>query len=261
MPRNELATELRLESVLRRSLAIWRSHWLSCTVLGIGVFGFLWASGIQLYLASATLVIERSQGTPPGPIGLWALAPLAMAVTLLSYVVAAFLLSGACSEAFGRALRGGSTTARTALGEGTRRLLPMLPPALLGGLLVTLSLACFVLPGLLVLARAFLTGPARVLERRAPLDSLVRSAVLTRGYRTRILVLLLFLLVPLVVTIGLVTVVAELAGTGRLGSMVLLAAAHGTFLGFAACVPSVVHDDLRRAREGIGVEELESVFG
>lgn len=102
----------------------------------------------------------------------------------------------------------------------------------------------------------WVTIPAVVVEGLRPVAALKRSAVLTRGVKGQIFVI--NLVVGVIVGVGGVVAyfVAGSAAGSIIGQLVVIVVMGA----LTATVTAVGYHDLRRAKEGIGVEELLKVF-
>ena len=100
-----------------------------------------------------------------------------------------------------------------------------------------------------------------VVELFGPWSALARSARLTKGERGRIFVVWLVCLLVWWIFTALVTAVLDAFGNESGMSGVLVRLFFTAVLGsFPAVVPAVIYHELRESREGIGLDQLASVF-
>jgi hypothetical protein len=196
------------------------------------------------------------------------------------------LVSGTVVFGVFQQLRGRHATAMESFAKGLRALPSILGVGLLfllalgGGLMVFGALvfataavlgpfAFFVLLFLLVPligipCGLFVAVPAAVVERSGSLGAIRRSWDLTRGSRLKIFLIVVILLLLASFAVGFtVGIVGGIIAGGS--SVALIAAIVGALSqvltsSLVAVAAAVVYHDLRLAKEGIGIEELASVF-
>lgn len=179
----------------------------------------------------------------------------AAAFWLLAYMfVQAVILYGTFQDMRGKPARPGE-----AIIKGFTRLLPIIGIAICTMLAVTAGFVLLIIPGIIFALMFYVSVPACVVERLGPIQSMKRSAALTKGHRWKVLGILL--VVGLLSAIGAAVVAAVLGVVG--GATVALI---GRFLwqaimgAFGAVVAAVIYHDLRAAREGIDVDRMAAVF-
>ena len=132
-----------------------------------------------------------------------------------------------------------------------------------------LGLVVLIVPGLVVLCRYFVAGPVCVIERTGPLQALKRSAELTKGFRWKLLILGLLLLVLQIaprLAINFEEISAAFQGPGAAPGQVnylkyaatIIADALSTSFTFVAS--AVTYFQLLRMKEGADVRQLATVF-
>ncbi len=179
----------------------------------------------------------------------------AAAFWILAYMVAqAVVLYGTFQDMRGRPAHFGE-----AIGRGFARFFPILGLAICTTLAVMGGLLLLLVPGIMFALMFYVSLPALVVERLGPIQSMKRSAALTKGHRWKVLGIVL--LVALLSAIGAGVVSAVLGVVG--GPTVAIV---GRFLwqaimgAFGAVVVAVIYHDLRAAREGIDVDRMAAVF-
>lgn len=180
-----------------------------------------------------------------------------------------FMATAAVIYAVFERLRGERPKLRDSLRVALVRILPVagaailqvLPVAVTAGAAMYLFAIHFV-AGLLALffvayvyCMLWMMIPVVVVERAGPFRAFRRSVVLTDGYKLRIFVILL---VVWVLRIGAAYVIAKLSHGDA--AIILWLVATLVVGALEATVNAVAYHDLRRAREGVGVEELLRVF-
>jgi hypothetical protein len=115
----------------------------------------------------------------------------------------------------------------------------------------------------------FVATPACVIERLGPIRSMTRSRALTKGYRWKLLGLMLSIVLVLLLASVVVGVIAflviffggtlptGLATSLSLGLNILMSGVWGAYFGI---VVFVAYHDLRVAKEGIGTDQIAAVF-
>jgi hypothetical protein len=180
----------------------------------------------------------------------WAFAGLSI---VLIFVEAAAMSAGAADHFAGRRVSIGGMLSRV-----RRRAVPLAVSSFLSSLAFLLGSILLVVPGVIAVLVYSLTVPVAVNEELSGWRVLGRSAALTKGYRARILGLLVIVYVAAFAP-------GFLAGTLAGGVPYLTTAINvvvGAVMGPLYLVaPAVAYHQLRVAAEGVGTAELERVFG
>ncbi len=171
-----------------------------------------------------------------------------------------FILQAAIAYAVYRSLSGESTTAGEAFSKGMKRFLPVLGASILIGIMAGIGYMLLVVPGLIITCIFIVSVPACAVEHTGAIDSLRRSAILTKGNRWTIFVLLLALYAIIaIISLVLVTVLMSLTESGIL--LILLINAIVLFpTAFQSVMTAVIYYTLREVKEGVSVESLANVF-
>lgn len=256
MERNSQETDFRAGNVLAKSFSVWFRNLVPFTLLSALVYAPL----IAYTAVVASGVVTRES------IELWE------AITGLGSAVLGLLVTGAVIYGVLEQLRGAPAGLGASLAVGARRLLPCLGAGLLTVMLITAPVVVGVLlddggsGALLMLPLAifsiwlacvlYVVVPVTVIERQGVFAALGRSAELTRGARGSIFGV--SLLIGLLGYSGdFVTRVAEL----QLHAALWVSIGTSIVIGALQAVTSaVVYHDLRTSKEGVGIEELVSVF-
>ncbi len=172
--------------------------------------------------------------------------------------VASGVLSAALAYAVFKSLQGSRVGIGDALAKGLRSIVPVAIASLVIAILVGIGFVLLIVPGVILACMYFVALPAIAVERVSALESLKRSAELTRGHRVSIFVL--FLIFMLVGVGAYMLLFAVLSGLGLiLGGLIALAA--GAFIGLMMGVAqAVTYHDLRVMKEGVDTGALVAVF-
>jgi len=227
---------------------------LALVLVGAPRFGIM-------YLQS-TLLDERPD------LASW--APLAGGLVSL---VTTYILQGALTRASVDDLSKKGVSIGAALGDGLRYFFPLFIVALLVGLGTLIGLILLVIPGLFLMVRWAVSAPAALIEREGPTHSIGRSAELTEGHRWAIFgLVLLYVVFAYAIGIGLGIALAAMGGLGSTAAGVMTKDMSGyIFAGATSSVESLMslvatvgmaslYFELRRVKDGVGVDELAKVF-
>jgi hypothetical protein len=141
---------------------------------------------------------------------------------------------------------------------GLSRILPVLGVAFLVGILTGLSAILLIFPAFIVLTMLFVSMPACIVEQLGPINSLQRSAQLTKGNRWKIFGLW-FVFWVIAVIANLILKAFGTFGGPAVG--LILEFAWGALTGaFNAVMVVVTYHDLRVAKEGVDTDQIASVF-
>jgi hypothetical protein len=127
------------------------------------------------------------------------------------------------------------------------------------GIVVAIGLLLLVIPGLIWLAMFFVAFPACVVERLGPIESMTRSAELTKGVRWRVFAVVLVVFAAAIFVLGAFDVAVLRLGRGLFGTIgnFVWQAVYGAYF---SVLTAVLYSDLRRTREGIDLEQIAAVF-
>ena len=165
-----------------------------------------------------------------------------------------------------QAMRGRDVIIGDAIGRAFSRFLSLLGISILVGLGVAIGFMLLIVPGIILALRWAVAVPACVVENKGPLESMRRSAELTKGHRWKIFgVWVLIAIVAIIILImvgvfaGLGAVVAQ--GLGRVliaGVISLILTAIVT--AYSYVLNAMIYHDLRVAKEGVDTEQIAAVF-
>jgi hypothetical protein len=175
---------------------------------------------------------------------------------IIGQVVTVMLIYGTV-----QALRGRQVSVGECLSDGLKRLGPAIGVALIAGIGIAIGMVLLVVPGLILATIWAVAIPSAVVERTGVFASLSRSVDLTRERRWRsfgaILVAGLITIVIAAVIGGLAVVIG---GVQSVSFAVVLWAITAISQAFSACVVATLYYNLRREKEGVGIEQIAQVF-
>jgi len=184
-----------------------------------------------------------------------------MAVNTLLSCILGFVIQGAVAYGVFQAFRGNSPGIGDALSRGFARFFPIVTASILIGLGVGIGMMLLVVPGVILMCLWSLAIPACVVEKLGAIDSMKRSAALTKGYRWTIFGLFLIT--------GIITGVLS-----ALFSVLLLPPMEGSIIVYSVilclvlAIPqtfqyvmtATIYYDLRAEKEGVSIDSLANVF-
>jgi len=153
------------------------------------------------------------------------------------------------------ALRGRRVSAEASLAHGLARFVPAILVALVFTVIFLIGLICLVVPGLMAVAAYAVAIPVCVVERAGVGTSLSRSAKLTKGQRWPIVAIFLaYIFIDLVISAAIRVALPEGPAAVVEWLWKVLTSAYSAVYG------AILYHDLRSVKEGIGIEEIASVF-
>lgn len=175
-------------------------------------------------------------------------------------MVLGLVIQGAVAYAVYQALRDeNAVSVGDAISHGLTRLPTLFLAALLVGLLVMVGLVLLIIPGIIVGCILAVTIQACVVEQLGPVESLKRSAELTKGYRLTIFFLVLIVTLAVVAVVFLVAFIAALLFgatlAGLLGAVIAVVPQ-----AFSLVMSAIIYADLRAVKEGVTIDTLADVF-
>jgi hypothetical protein len=180
-------------------------------------------------------------------------------LAIVIQMVLSQLLAATISFAAFQYLRGQPVSIAECLSRGLSLILPVIGVAILVGLITGVGFILLVVPGVIAAVMLWVAIPVAVVERPGVIDSLKRSADLTKGYRWSILGILIVIgIVLVVVTMILSFILLSAAGftVYSIGVWVLQA----VFGAFSATAAAVGYYFLRATKEGIDIADIAKVF-
>ena len=238
--------EFRIGEVIIRTWNILSRHFLTFVLL-VGIAELL-PLVLNLYLA-------RYRGIQVGPD--LRLMSAGLLILLLQVMLTSFAQAIVVFAAF-QDLRGRPVSALESFQQGVVRLVPVLVSSTLVGLMVGVGTVLCLVPGLIAMAAMAVVLPACVVERLGPIESMSRSADLTSGHWGPIIgVGVAWLAITFTVSAAIaVAMPKESALPVQLATWAWQVIAGS----FTAVYAAILYHDLRAVREGIGIDEIASVF-
>lgn len=209
---------------------------------------------VALILMLPLLVYNLAIGAPTGG----AFTP----GRLLAYVIQSILtqlLAATISFATFQYLRGQQVSIGECLSRGLSLILPVIGVAFLAGLAVGVGTLLLIVPGIIIAVMLWVAIPVAVVERPGVIESLKRSADLTKGQRWTIfgIVIVIGIILAVVGAILSAILVVAIGFTGLTISLWILNAIFGAFSATAAAVGYYF---LRATKEGVDIGDIAKVF-
>jgi len=242
MAKEKWGREFRAGDIVGTTFEIWLKNLLP--------FGFL-----SLIILSPVFILEFLQVLPGGNLG--------DAIETLLSVLLGQLLTATLVYAVFHHLRGEKVPMGECVSRGLSVLLPVMGIALLTGLIVVLGLVALIVPGIIFFCTLWVAVPAGAVEKVGVTEAMKRSTELTRNHRGSIfLVLVIMALLQglMGAVIGFLFGVGVAATGAPLMSAVSLLVVSVLFAPLGAIPPAVGYYQLRMVKEGLGADELASVF-
>jgi hypothetical protein len=224
---------------------------LALVFVGIPQFGYLYAQA-YVYSSQPALVV-------------WVTIGGVIVSLVTTYILQGALTRAAVDDLSGRGMRIGP-----AIGDGLANFFPLFIVALLVGIGTMLGALLLIIPAFLLAVRWAVSAPVVVMERKGPTGAMGRSAELSEGHRWAIFGLLLIYVifayaVQIGVVLGLSAVGIAITERFSLGVPGLIfagvSAASAAIVTLISTVGSAsLYFELRRVKDGVGVEDLAKVF-
>jgi hypothetical protein len=242
--------DFRIGDVISKTFTILSRRFLTFFVL-VGI--------VQLVPTVMRMIVEpMSRGRGAASADDWPANLLQnLAVGLVQFIMSSFASAVVVHATF-QDLRGKPVSAMESFGHGVSRIIAVAVSSVLVGLLTGIGFLLCLIPGLIALTAMAVTMPACVVEELGPIASMSRSNDLTGGNRWPILGVavvggVIALLVGMVIGFAL-------PGADSLVQQLAMWL-WGTVAGcFTSVYTAILYHDLRAVREGIGIDEIASVF-
>lgn len=242
-------SNLRVGQVLNRAFTLFSGDFakffLLTALAWLPYLVIMLAAGSTASTTRMTMVAPTLGGTAVFGMLVW------MALNILGQAV---VLYGSVQK-----MRGQSFAIGESLRHGLARFFPILGMFLCLGIGVTFGLVLLIIPGVILSLMWFVALPVCVVERLGPIESLKRSAYLTKSNRWPIFGISVAIggingVVRLVLQFLLPLIIGQTASILGIFLWMVLAQA------FISITVAVVYHDLRVAREGIDIERIAAVF-
>jgi hypothetical protein len=250
--------QFSIGSVLSSSFGVYARNFVSFTVLGL-VIGLISLAFQLLYANEAALAATAEFDFVSTGLGL-------IVGLLVSGLTQAAVIYGTFQD-----LRGSKAGLGDCISRGLAAIIPVIVASLIFSIVSGIGFLLLLVPGIIVVLLWWLFVPAIVVEQKGIFESFGRSAELTKGRRWQILGLLL-VMVLLMFIVGLVIVIGFVAAAVMFGAaagdpseslFVISIVQYGVssiVTVFMAVVTAVSYYYLRSEKEGVGIEDLASVF-
>jgi hypothetical protein len=166
----------------------------------------------------------------------------------------AVTLYGAFQDMRGRPFQLGE-----AFSHGFARFFPLLGLTIAWGFAVVFGIILLIVPGLMLLAAFYVSLPACVVESLGPLQSMSRSAALTKGHRWKVFGIYLLVLIGSFVLGSLIRVVFVRL-TSPLGAALAGLVWNALFGAYHSVMVAVMYHDLRVLKDGVDIDRIAAVF-
>jgi cold shock CspA family protein len=192
---------------------------------------------------------------------------LVMMVGVVLNFVGLYLLQGMVVKAAVNGFNGKATAFSDAFNVGVQNFLPLLGLAIIASIGMLLGFFLLFVPGVILSVMWSVGSPAVVVEKRGVLESLQRSRELTKGYRWQVFgllviyVILSWIIGAAIGGLSLATGGTLTGGTPNLAVNLITEPLVSILSGVVASAGvAALYHELRSAKEGVGSEELASIF-
>lgn len=181
--------------------------------------------------------------------------------SLLSYFLS-LLIQGAFAYSVFQVIMGNHVTFGESLTKGMSRIFPLFLASILGGIGIGLGMLLLIIPGIMLLCRWAVMTPACVVEHLGAVESLKRSAELTKGYRWKVLGITMAgtALVQFVTFATGFVMAIIMPNPDKIAVAVVLTIALSIPQAFLCVMYTTMYYDLRSVKEGITIDSLANVF-
>lgn len=169
------------------------------------------------------------------------------------------LIQGAMAYATYQVLSGeDEVTIGETVSAAMPHLLPLLGVAILTGIGISIGMMLLIIPGIILMCIWAVSMQACIVEDLGVLDSISRSADLTKYYRLQIFVLM-FLVGIVTVLFGVVDALSSIEGPSA-GWSLISAALQTLPAAFSGVMSAIIYYDLRAVKEGLDLDHLVKIF-
>ena len=242
-----------LGRVIQRTFTSIGQNWVLCLVVSTVLVGI--PSMLQVYGQHQAMFNQDTSG--------WIFA----VVGWITWIIGAFVVQGMVVKASVSSFNGKVLGLGEAFQAGVRLFLPLFGMGIVVGLGTGLGFLLLIVPGVILSVMWSASTGALVVEKRGVFESLQRSRDLTRGYRWQIFglaviyVIASMLIGMLVGGIGAATGGSFTNGSSNLGINLATTTVSNILSSVVgAAGAAALYFELRSAKEGVGPEELASVF-
>jgi hypothetical protein len=239
---NGAMTELNIGGVLARGAGVLSRNLMSFGSLSVLFMLIPFGFGQFMGVGSAAV----------GETSVFAIVTLIVLWILLYFLLFATLTHGTICD-----LRGTPASIRQSLSWGLGLLFPVIGITVIATLGTGLGALLLLVPGLMLMTMWWVAVPAAVVERTGVIESLKRSAELTKGYRWKVFGIIMVIYVG---QLALEMVIRLLLTAAPIFSQVAGFLVTVAVTAYFAVVTAVAYHDLRVIKEGVGVQDIARVF-
>ena len=221
----------------------------------------LWPLALVFLLAAIPSIVQQYEAktgllnaTRPDRPGFWLTLMTPVLISLLTTPFVHGVATVMCLDNL-RGARTSLSAAASVAAQAYPRMLGMYLCVVIGYMLGMIFL---IIPGIMFAVACWVVTPSCMAEGLGPIESIKRSAALTKGYRWKLFGLALVLALLGGVVVAMFIPVGKLAGplVGGVGQAIF-----GAVVGvFGIAVGSTTYIALREAREGMSTTRLAAVF-
>lgn len=235
--------EFSMGEVIARTLSVLSRHFMTFALL-VGIAQLI-PLLVAFYLGTRMLATPNLTLVAVGAI-----------TGLLQFILTSFVQAIVVFAAF-QDLRGRPVNAAESFQRGVARVLPIMAASILTGVTIGIGFVLCVAPGLIFMAMLAVVLPSCVVERLGPIRSMSRSNELTQGHWWPIIGVAAALVVINLVGSAAIAAATPATSIPRQLSNWVLEVLIGSF---QAVYAAILYHDLRAVKEGIGIDEIASVF-
>ena len=248
-----VASPFSIGQVVSRTFSVLGRHFL--LFFGLAVLAILPSEFM------AFVMQPGAGGLPFFGAAYWATFILSMLVSvIMSVLLSAVLTYGTVMDLSGRQASFGE-----ALGVAVRLFFPLIGLAIISSFGVGFAFLLLIVPGLMLMTAWIVAVPVRVIEGTEVFDTFSRSAELTRGHRWSIFgLLVVYFIVAIVVSLIARPLLVGVSAAHIGGIAPLYFIVDGVIRTFTTVISATgvacLYYELRSSKEGIGPDQLASVF-
>ena len=242
-----------LGRVIQRTFKAISQNWVTFLIGSVVLVGI--PSVLQVYGQSLVMQAQSMGGLA------------IVGVSWLLWIVGAYVLQGLVVKVTVSGFNGKAMSIGAAFSAGVKLFLPLLGVGILVGLGTGLGLLLLIVPGIILAVMWSVATAVVVVENRGVTESMDRSRELTKGHRWSIFGLSVILFVVsmiiglLVGGVGAATGGGFMTGSFNMGlNMATTAISNILTSVISAAGVAALYYELRSVKEGVGPEELASVF-
>jgi len=239
---NGATTDFKLSVILVRSAEVLGRN--------LATFGTLSAMFMLLPFVSGLMI--GSGLDIVGGVSAIAIGALVLLWVLLYFLLFATLAHGTICD-----LRGTPARIRESLSWGLGVLFPVIGITIITTFGAGLGALLLLFPGFFLMTIWWVAVPAAVVERTGVIDSLRRSAELTRGYRWKVFGVIVIIYIGQFILDALTNFLLAAAPIFSFVASFLITVA---ITAYFAVVTAVCYHDLRVLKDGVGTDEIARVF-